>query len=79
MHGLPPAELEKLMTNRRNVAPREVIFLEGQIGDVAYVVLKGEVQVTVNESDGKQLVINRINAGEILGEIALLQIGRAHV
>lgn len=73
MSGLPQAELEKLLANRRRVAPGEVIFLEGQQGDKAYVILTGEVQITIDEADGKQLVINRIHAGEIFGEIALLQ------
>ena len=73
MSGLPEAELEKLLANRRRVAPGEVIFLEGQQGDRAYVILTGEVHITIEEADGKQLVINRIHAGEIFGEIALLQ------
>jgi CRP/FNR family cyclic AMP-dependent transcriptional regulator len=68
-------DLEKLMSNRRHVEPGEIIFLEGQDGDCAYVVLKGEVQVSVNEADGQLVVINRIHAGEMFGEIALLQEG----
>lgn len=58
---------------RRTIAPGEVIFLEGQQADVAYVILKGEAQVIAHGSAGEQLVINRMAAGEMFGEIAILR------
>ncbi len=67
------AELAALMSHRRTVAPGEVIFLEGQPADFAYVILQGEVQVTVNDADGNTVVINRMPAGELFGELALLE------
>ncbi|MBX7200435.1 MAG: cyclic nucleotide-binding domain-containing protein [Rhodospirillaceae bacterium] len=66
-------ELAALMSHRRTVAPGEVIFLEGQPADNAYVILKGEVQVTVDDAHGNTVVINRMPAGELFGEIALVE------
>lgn len=58
--------------NRRIVGPGEIIFLEGQKADTAYVILKGEVQVTAH-GDATDRVVGRLKAGEIFGEIALLR------
>jgi CRP/FNR family cyclic AMP-dependent transcriptional regulator len=59
---------------RRAVAPGEIIFLEGQSADTAYVILKGEVQVAAQGADGASMrVVNRMKPGEIFGEIALLR------
>ncbi len=58
---------------RRSVAPGDIIFLEGQPADVAYVILKGEVQVGAQGSAGTMVVVNRMHAGEIFGEMALLR------
>jgi len=66
-------ELNVLMNNRRNVAPGEVIFLEGQPGDCAYIVLKGEVQVAVNDAKGNLVVLKHMLVGEMFGELAILK------
>ncbi len=67
------AELAALMSHRRVVAPGEVIFLEGQPADHAYIILQGEVQVTVTDAHGNTVVINRMPPGELFGELALLE------
>ncbi len=64
----PPVEA----FDQRQIAPGEVIFLEGHPAREAYVILRGEVQVTVNGADGSEFVINRMKAGEMFGEVALL-------
>jgi CRP-like cAMP-binding protein len=56
----------------RKVGPGEIIFLEGQPGDAAYVIRSGEVQVASQDAQGNFVVINRMTAGEMFGEIALL-------
>ena len=66
-------EFADLLSRRRTVAPGDVIFLEGQPADAGYVVLQGEAQVTLTDASGKQVVINRIRAGEIFGELGLLE------
>ncbi len=47
--------------------PGQIIFEEGQPGDVMYAVIDGEVEITAN---GK--LIDRIGAGGIIGEMALI-------
>ena len=57
---------------RRIVAAGEIIFLEGQQADTAYVILKGEVEVTA-QGDADNRVVGRLKPGEIFGEMALLR------
>lgn len=56
----------------RTIAAGDFIFLEGQPGDSAYVILKGEVQVSTLNAEGKLIPIYNMTAGELFGEIALL-------
>ena len=65
-------DIAKLMSNRRTVPAGEIIFREGQPADCAYVILKGEVQITVDDAKGNIIVIDRVHAGELFGELALL-------
>lgn len=58
---------------RRTVAPGEIIFLEGQPADVAYVILQGEVEVGAQGEAGSMRVVGRMKPGEVFGEIALLR------
>jgi len=57
---------------QRTVSPGEIIFLEGAPAKEAYVILKGEVQVAVHDAKDNVVVINRMKAGEMFGEIGLL-------
>ncbi len=66
-------ELDRLMSNRRTVSPGEVIFIEGQVGESAFIILSGEVQVAVGTKQEDLVTINTMTAGELFGEIALLR------
>ena len=57
---------------RRIVPAGEIVFFEGQPGDTAFVILKGEVEVAA-QGNSETRVVNRMKAGEIFGEIALLR------
>ena len=50
----------------------EVIFRQGDLGDALYIILKGNVEVLLEE-DGKESVIARLGDGEYFGEMALLK------
>lgn len=58
------------------------LFSEGDAGDSAYLIKSGEIEIVV-ERDGHDMVLARRGAGEIIGEMALLDSGRrsasAHV
>ncbi len=73
MNILERPEFADLISRRRSVAPGEIVFLEGQPADAGYVILRGEVQVTLTDTGGQQVVINRIRAGEMFGELELLE------
>jgi CRP-like cAMP-binding protein len=56
----------------RKVEAGDIIFLEGQPADHAYIILKGHADVVVRNPTGDLVPINRMNPGELFGEIALL-------
>jgi CRP-like cAMP-binding protein len=51
----------------RTVAPGEVLFSEGEAGDVMYAVVEGTLHLSAN---GR--VVDEIVAGQIVGEMALI-------
>jgi CRP-like cAMP-binding protein len=56
----------------RSVAPGDFVFLEGQPGDCAYIIMKGEVQVASQRADGEFVALTTMKPGDMFGEIALL-------
>jgi CRP-like cAMP-binding protein len=71
---LAPEEQERLVAYMRLVRQpaRTVLFRKGDPGTHMVVVVRGRVKVCTHSEDGKELVLNLINAGEVVGEIALL-------
>lgn len=67
INDLPPGTC-KLKT----VEAGDVIFLEGQPAENAYVILRGHADVVVRNPAGDLLPLARMNPGELFGEIALL-------
>jgi CRP-like cAMP-binding protein len=59
----------------RDVAHGTTIFSKGDPGTCLFAVCSGTVQVTVTSTAGKNAVFNHLRAGEIFGEIALLDGG----
>lgn len=57
---------------RQNFAAGEVIFPEGGIGDVAYVVQEGEVEIAKTSAKNERKVLGYIRAGGMFGEMALI-------
>src|SRR5215467_6384140 len=65
----------KAIINRariRNVAAGERIFSIGAPGDYMAAVLTGEIRITVPSPNGRELLLAILKAGELFGEIALL-------
>jgi len=56
----------------RTCAAGESIFLMGSPGDSMMAVLSGSVRISVPSPDGKEIVLAILQAGEVFGEIALL-------
>jgi CRP-like cAMP-binding protein len=53
-------------------AKGEVIFSEGDEADAVFIVATGTVKIVVHTSDGKELILATLGAGEVFGEMALL-------
>jgi NTE family protein len=64
------AELEST-----NVPGGQILFAENQVADALYVVLVGCLGVLVRDGNGRETLIARVQCGEIVGEMALLDGG----
>jgi CRP/FNR family transcriptional regulator, cyclic AMP receptor protein len=56
----------------RSIARGSTIFAKGDAGDALYAICRGSVKITVPSVDGREAIFNVIHAGEVFGEIALL-------
>jgi serine/threonine-protein kinase len=56
----------------RELAAGELVFVEGESGDSAFVIVEGEVEIWT-ENDGTRQTLGRHVAGETFGELALLR------
>ena len=54
------------------LAGNQVLFLKGDEGDALYGVLDGRIRISSGDADGKEIILNIIDPGDIFGEIALL-------
>ncbi|WP_315704951.1 MULTISPECIES: Crp/Fnr family transcriptional regulator [unclassified Bradyrhizobium] len=61
----------KPTTLRRGAA----IFSKGDSGNSLYAVISGTVKISVSSPDGRNAILNLISAGELFGEVAVLDGG----
>ena len=71
---LPEADLNRLceMVERVQLPAGAELFAEGSRGDRAYVIESGELEVIKNSS-GRPVLLDLRRAGDVIGEIALLE------
>src|SRR5260221_2099905 len=71
---LTPGEIDQLLAHARVAHFRhgEVIFHKASPGTGMMAVLGGQVRIKAPSADGREIVLNMINPGEIFGEVALL-------
>jgi len=50
----------------------EEVFHQGDIGDALYIIIKGQVEVVIEEN-GSERIVCQMGPGEFFGELALLQ------
>ncbi len=55
-----------------NVDKGEVIVSENTPGDALYVIVGGEVKVTMISNEGKEIILSTLQKGEFFGEMSLL-------
>jgi CRP-like cAMP-binding protein len=71
--GIEPSKLKLLAFTSDVVTyrPGQVLFRRGDVGDAAYVIIKGDAEVTVATDTG-EIPVAHLHAGDFLGEIAIL-------
>jgi CRP-like cAMP-binding protein len=71
---LPDDEIDAILEHAaiRRYAASAQIFYKGDPGSSMMAVLRGRVVIRASSSEGKEVILNIINEGEIFGEIALL-------
>ncbi len=74
---LTPEQLELVVgiAYQKTFPPAANIIAPGQVGNNFYVLLKGEVDVFIERTEGKQVLVNHLRAGQYFGESALLKQG----
>lgn len=70
---LPDDDLDRLcaVVQEEFIAADEIIFTEGDIGDKAYLIMEGEINI-LKESGGQTVLLATRKAGEVIGEMSLL-------
>lgn len=78
LYGLPQEELQHAVHSMEQVtfAAGEPILKEGAIGNDAFIILQGTVQVYTRNLIGRLVLLAELEAGTIIGEIALLHTER---
>lgn len=71
---LGPETLEQVaaLCTTRQLDAEEVLFLKGDAGDALYAVRSGQIRIATGSDSGKRLTLNLLGAGDVFGEIALL-------
>lgn len=71
--NLPDDDLNRLceVVNEEFISSNEVLFTEGDLGEKAYVIMEGEVDI-LKESGEQTVLLATRKAGEVIGEMSLL-------
>ena len=72
--GLDDDALERLAagTRTRRFRRGEVIFHAGDPGDALFIIVSGEVKISLPSEDGDEAILVRLARGDVFGELALL-------
>ena len=72
--GVSLADLENLSRaiTTRSLQAGEVLFREGDEGDTMFVVQTGQIDLVKRDSDGTETLLRTCRAGDMFGELALL-------
>lgn len=74
---LEPDELNELLSQAREAKAKkgEAILRQGDEGNALLILLEGQARVTVYSANGREIVLDYVGPGSVLGEIALLDGG----
>ncbi len=73
--SLSPLELSRVrLLMKRNEVPGDwILFREGDVGRLMYIVLSGTVAISILSSDGEELEVSRVGEGSFFGEMSILE------
>lgn len=60
------------LCSRRTLVAGEVMFVKGDSGDALFGIRKGQIRIETGTESGGRLTLNFLGAGDLFGEIALL-------
>ena len=71
---LPEDELERLASELEvvNLKSGEILFREGDPGQLLYIVIKGDLEILKAPGTEDELILNTIHEGEYIGEMSLI-------
>ena len=74
LEKLDDAALDRLLAvaSERRFTNGQVIFQKGDPGSSMMAVLEGRVRISAYSEDGREIILNMVESGQIFGEIALL-------
>jgi len=74
-HGLEPEDLQRIASTciERAYPAGEALMREGDLGSELFVLVEGSVRVVRDEPDGSQRLIRIYEAGDHIGELAVLR------
>src|SRR5262245_56270834 len=72
--GMNDTERERLSRGLRcrSYRARDAIFLAGDPGSSLCVIQSGRVKLSANSPDGREVILDLLGAGEVFGELAVL-------
>lgn len=59
-------------TRFKTVEKGDILFLQSDPAESAYIVRSGHVSIILNSSDGREMVINEMHGGDMFGELGIL-------
>ncbi len=72
--GLDADAINKVaaLCHTRHLAAGEILFRKGDSGDALFGIRRGQIRIETGSADGRRLALNFLGAGDLFGEIALL-------
>jgi CRP-like cAMP-binding protein len=58
---------------RQRFPPKNIVFQEGDTGEVLLVILSGKVKVLLSGKDGREFILTMLGPGNFFGEMAILE------
>ncbi|MBF0537500.1 MAG: Crp/Fnr family transcriptional regulator [Nitrospirae bacterium] len=73
--GLNDIEIEEIVPYLQHVSykKREMVFSEGERSEWLYIVIEGKVKITKLSNDGKEIILEIIQVGELFGAVAVFK------